>query len=168
MKKQLQKFFAKKNNKGFTLIELIIVIAILAILIGIVGMASIRYVEKSRKAADEQTLDSIGTAAQAVFVDPANGVTFSGTTSPITATITVKPTTSTVAADKGKFEIEVPTTITSSTGVDLAQEITDSLAKAPALKSQSYKNGADCTITVTLDATTKAVKDIKFGGWEAK
>ena len=40
MKKQLQKFFAKKkNNKGFTLIELIIVIAILAILVGIVGMA---------------------------------------------------------------------------------------------------------------------------------
>ena len=76
MKKQLQKFFAKKkNNKGFTLIELIIVIAILAILVGIVGMASIRYVEKSRKSADEQTLDSISTAAQAVIVDPDNNIT---------------------------------------------------------------------------------------------
>ena len=153
MKKQLQKFFAKKkNNKGFTLIELIIVIAILAILIGIVGMASIRYVEKSRKSADEQTLDSVANAAQAVIIDPDNGIT-------VTSGSTIEVTSAGgVTASNG---------IASSKSVNVSQEIRDSLAKTPALKSQTYKNGATATITVTTN-NDGSIKDIKFGGWTAK
>ena len=40
----------KKDNKGFSLVELIIVIAIMAILVGIVGTQVLPYIEKSRKA----------------------------------------------------------------------------------------------------------------------
>ena len=38
----------KKDNKGFSLVELIIVIAIMAILVGVVGTQVIPYIEKSR------------------------------------------------------------------------------------------------------------------------
>lgn len=43
------------NNKGFTLVELIITIAILAILSAAIAPAIIRYIEKSRKQVDVQT-----------------------------------------------------------------------------------------------------------------
>ena len=44
----------KKDNKGFSLVELIIVIAIMAILVGIVGTQVIPYISKSKVAKDQQ------------------------------------------------------------------------------------------------------------------
>lgn len=43
-----------KNNKGFSLVELIIVIAIMAALIGLLAPQYIKYVEKSHSAKDEK------------------------------------------------------------------------------------------------------------------
>lgn len=75
MKKQLQKFFAKKkNNKGFTLIELIIVIAILAILVGIVGFQATKYIAKSRVSADLTTMETVETATKTAVADTDNPV----------------------------------------------------------------------------------------------
>ncbi|MBO6205612.1 MAG: prepilin-type N-terminal cleavage/methylation domain-containing protein, partial [Lachnospiraceae bacterium] len=37
-----------KNNKGFSLVELIIVIAIMAILVGVMAPQLIKYIEKSK------------------------------------------------------------------------------------------------------------------------
>ena len=49
----------KKDNKGFTLVELVIVIAILAILFGLLAPQYTKYVEKSRKTADASNMDEI-------------------------------------------------------------------------------------------------------------
>ena len=49
----------KKNNKGFTLVELVIAIAILAILVGLLAPQYTKYVEKSRKTADVNNLEEI-------------------------------------------------------------------------------------------------------------
>lgn len=48
-----------KDNKGFSLVELIIVIAIMAILVGIIALQVIPYMEKSRVGKDQQTIDSV-------------------------------------------------------------------------------------------------------------
>lgn len=48
----------KLDNKGFSLVELIIVIAIMAILVGVVGTQVIPYIEKSRRGKDQQLLSA--------------------------------------------------------------------------------------------------------------
>lgn len=61
----------KKDNKGFSLVELIIVIAIMAILVGVVGTQVIPYINKSKVAKDQQVLNSISTAAVASYSENA-------------------------------------------------------------------------------------------------
>ena len=57
----------KTNNKGFSLVELIIVIAIMAILVGIVGTQVIPYIDKSRNAKDVQKLSGLCTDAMTAY-----------------------------------------------------------------------------------------------------
>lgn len=57
----------KKDNKGFSLVELIIVIAIMAILVGIVGTQVLPYINKSKEAKDFQIINSYGTAATTAY-----------------------------------------------------------------------------------------------------
>ncbi|MEI3592763.1 MAG: prepilin-type N-terminal cleavage/methylation domain-containing protein [Lachnospiraceae bacterium] len=52
------------TNKGFSLVELIIVIAIMAVLVGVLAPQFIKYVEQSRKSTDIQNVASIVTALQ--------------------------------------------------------------------------------------------------------
>ena len=58
-----------KSNKGFTLVELIVVIAILAILAGIAVPAYSGYIKKANEAADITQLDAIKTAAVFAYTE---------------------------------------------------------------------------------------------------
>ena len=54
----------KMNNKGFSLVELIVVIAIMAVLIGVLAPQFMKYVEKSRESTDIQNLDTCVSAVR--------------------------------------------------------------------------------------------------------
>ena len=59
-----------KNNKGFSLVELIIVIAIMAILVGVMAPQLIKYIEKTNVSSDTQLCDSVKTAITTAMLDP--------------------------------------------------------------------------------------------------
>ncbi len=84
----------KLNNKGFSLVELIIVIAIMAILVGVVGTQVIPYLENSRKAKDQQVLSAWNTAAMSAYSNAAAKV---DANCDYTLTITLNDTSTTLA-----------------------------------------------------------------------
>ncbi len=58
------------GNKGFSLVELIIVVAIMAILIGVMAPQLFKYVERARTSKDTQAADSVHTAVVTAMLDP--------------------------------------------------------------------------------------------------
>lgn len=62
----------KKDNKGFTLVELVIVVAILAIVVGLLAPQYTKYVEKSRKAADASNMNELIKVVQTFAGDTDN------------------------------------------------------------------------------------------------
>lgn len=81
MKKALKNYLKKlqeNKEKGFSLVELIIVMAIMAILVGVVASQVIPYMEKSRQAKDQQQLSSIGTTIVTAITDSATAIPAAG------------------------------------------------------------------------------------------
>lgn len=60
----------KMNNKGFSLVELIIVIAIMAVLVVVLAPQYLKYVERSRNSTDISNATAIVTALQVYAADP--------------------------------------------------------------------------------------------------
>lgn len=92
----------KRNNKGFSMVELIIVIAIMAALVGILAPQYIKYVAKSKDAADKAQMDEILKAAKVIATeDNMNGKEFTiRVNNALTGTpATAVKVTTTVAAD---------------------------------------------------------------------
>ena len=56
----------KKNNKGFSLVELIVVIAIMIVLVAVLAPVFTKYVEQSRRATDVQNANTI---AESILVE---------------------------------------------------------------------------------------------------
>ena len=62
MKKEL-------NNKGFSLVELIIVIAIMAVLMGVLAPQYLKYVKQSKISTDITNAENVATAVNAEIAD---------------------------------------------------------------------------------------------------
>jgi type IV pilus assembly protein PilA len=90
-----------KKNKGFSLVELIIVIAIMAILAAAIAPALIRYIDKSRKADDVTAAGTIATAANAALANEAAydsvATAMNGSTLIASANVTSNPAAFTAA-----------------------------------------------------------------------
>ena len=59
----------KRNNKGFSLVELIVVIAIMAVLVGVLAPAYLKYVESSREKKDANNLEEVRHAVEIAISD---------------------------------------------------------------------------------------------------
>lgn len=57
------------NNKGFSLVELIIVIAIMAVLMGVLAPQYLKYVKKSKISTDITNAENVATAVNAEIAD---------------------------------------------------------------------------------------------------
>ena len=91
----------KKDNKGFTLVELVIVVAILAILVGLLAPQYTKYVERSRKSADASNLENMVRAVEIAAADASESIPVGTYTITIGATGTkVKKTVGTGDASK--------------------------------------------------------------------
>lgn len=75
----------KKNNKGFTLVELIIVIAIIAILVAVLAPNYVRYVDRSRWSSDRNDCEALLSEVKTAVVELQNEGT--EITSDITITV---------------------------------------------------------------------------------
>ena len=64
----------EKNDKGFSLVEFVIVITIIAILVGIVGTQVIPYIERAKKAKDIQIVSAYCTSAMTAYTASAEGL----------------------------------------------------------------------------------------------
>lgn len=75
----------KKNNKGFTLVELIIVIAIIAILVAVLAPNYVKYVDRSRWSSDRNDCESLLGEIKTAVIDVQND---GGTVNDFTAVVT--------------------------------------------------------------------------------
>lgn len=147
----------KLDNKGFSLIELIIVIAIMAILVGIVGTQVVPYIEKSKQAKDQQVISSLLTSATTAFASNAESYAASSTED---KKIIVGSGISAAGADMDS----VLTEFKSLSGFDDTTTIATVKAKLSSKAGKDItsieiqRTGADGVITVTVlgpDTTTK-------------
>ncbi len=124
------------KNKGFSLVELIIVIAIMAILAAAIAPALIRYIDKSRRSDDVAAAETLNTATQAAFSNEDAYDEVQGAF-PSTASGTVVLAT---AAQGSSFSMATSTNITNSGSTFLAEVNSSVGGGAPSLKYK--KNGA--------------------------
>lgn len=92
------------NNKGFSLVELIIVIAIMAVLIGVLAPQYIGYVKKSRVATDLQNAESVATQIAVVLADKEAGTATSKSVTENSAVWTEVTTTEVDAVPTSKVD----------------------------------------------------------------
>ena len=142
----------KSDNKGFSLVELIIVIAIMAVLVAVLTPQLLKYVERSRVARDNTNLDEVERSISLALSDEATYLKTSGEIK-----ITYANGGGTVGSP-GTPGI----TITGTGNAELATEMATILGNfnaLPPLASSEYK-GKNVLWTVTIPSTTNSAISI--------
>lgn len=133
----------KMNNKGFSLVELIIVIAIMAVLVAVLAPQYMRFVERGRLASDNDNIAAIESALQVHSVDTlATNHLVNGDT---------------IVLHRGSATTASGTTAAINEALRNAGliESTQTFADLPQLTNQQSFHTA--TITVTIDSSTGAI-----------
>ncbi len=126
----------KMNNKGFSLVELIVVIAIMAVLVGVLAPQFIKYVEKSRESTDIQNADSVRTVVESYYADK------DGTSLPGTVEVVITDSTITLKEDAG-------------TPSNTAKALTEAGVQGAKLKSKKWgSNGIKLVFTTSTSSWT--------------
>ena len=148
----------KTNNKGFSLVELIIVIAIMAILAGAIAPALIRYIDKSRKSNDVSSCKTIKTAVETALgnEDVYAFLTNCGDTDDDFTLITFNPGEATSTATMSNDAMTISGCTEPTTGVSVADvgalalteigtNIGEKIPKLKYTKSNKDTGAAACT-----------------------
>lgn len=137
----------KTNNKGFSLVELIIVIAIMAVLMVVLAPQLLRYVESSRLQRDNSAISEI---ANAVEIACANENVMAEIGTGLTLNVTV---------DAQGNQTITPTAVNASgaTATNLTAELTNTIGAAGVTTtSRTYRtlgaNGDEIAINITAGA----------------
>lgn len=140
----------KKDNKGFSLVELIVVVAIMAVLMGILVPTLVKNVEKSKKQKDESAIEEIRSQMQNSLADPE----FSS----VTATIKYKGKTGII--------ITAPTSTTLGKNITTSDELEAYLKEVAAnvedftFTSKTYKADDEVTFVIA-DEKVKVYRHAK-------
>ena len=153
----------KRNNKGFTLVELVIVVAILAILVGLLAPQYTKYVEKSRKAADASNMDEMVKVVKVYAADPVHEL----------AAGKYKITIKTKATEDNNKK-KIGTTITPSalgtgavpSAAGLESELDTSIPnwRSTVTKSQKWNAGSPIEITAEVTVNEDGGTSVTYGG----
>ena len=153
----------KKDNKGFTLVELVIVVAILAILVGLLAPQYTKYVEKSRQSADVSNLENIVKGFKVAAADTDYNIIPNGTTS---AVFTIKmeasgtTITATGAPTKGTNDTNLywEDAIKEYTGYDFSSKVEDLKLKSKKWRTTPAQ-GSTATAETAIEATVTVKPD---------
>ena len=129
----------KKNNEGFSLVELIVVIAIMAVLVGVLAPAYLRYVEKSRVSTDNSALAEVASAIKTAVAEEDVYADISSST--------------TLTVDKDGAAL-------TSTSSKLLAEVKDTVGEKVTFKSKVYKK-QDVVFTINPGASDGKVSIVQ-------
>ncbi|MCM1273359.1 MAG: type II secretion system GspH family protein [Clostridium sp.] len=130
----------KTNNKGFSLVELIIVIAIMAILAGAIAPALIRYIDKSRKSNDLSAAKTIKTAVETAMSNEDTYASLTSTTNKPVLKLTPGSTSAAGVAVTNVTWVSNATTTQAEAVDEIFKNLSESVPKI------KYKKAADSTI----------------------
>lgn len=135
-----------KNNKGFSLIELIIVIAIMAVLVAIIAPNLTKYLGSSKKNTDKKNADELASQIQTCITDYETENGYIGACS-------ISWSATGASTSNATFQSMLNAAITSSTA---SKEVTNSYATASvALKGSTGADGYTITVTLGNASVTK-------------
>ena len=138
----------KKNNKGFSLVELIVVVLIMAIIATALTLAVTKYVAKSKRSSDANTAGELKTAAETAVTDYLTSKEDLGE-----GTITI-----TGAAHKGDWSYNGTC---AGYVEDDFEEIFESAAGEKAPESKVHPNDS-FVVTITIDDKTNAKYEVNY------